>query len=157
MYLKALEIQGFKSFPDKTVLTFGEDITAIVGPNGSGKSSLLKTISKAVVPKSGKVLFGGRELKSYPPKLLAQKIGYLAQVHTSPPDIDVRTLVSYGRYPYTRLGRGLTEQDREVIDRSLELTGLSGLEKQLVATLSGGERQRAWIAKIGRASCRERV
>lgn len=126
-------------FPEGKIIT-------IIGPNGSGKSSLLKTVSKAVVPKSGKVLFGGRELKSYPPKLLAQKIGYLAQVHTSPPDIDVRTLVSYGRYPYTRLGRGLTERDREVIDRSLELTGLSGLEKQLVATLSGGERQRAWIA-----------
>lgn len=36
-------------------------IITIIGPNGSGKSSLLKTISKAVVPKSGKVLFGGRE------------------------------------------------------------------------------------------------
>lgn len=44
MYLKQLEIQGFKSFADKTTVSFGHDITAIVGPNGSGKSNISDAI-----------------------------------------------------------------------------------------------------------------
>ncbi len=58
MYLKEIEIQGFKSFADKTKVVFDKGVTAVVGPNGSGKSNITESLRWALGNLASRVYAG---------------------------------------------------------------------------------------------------
>lgn len=121
-------------------------ITALLGPNGCGKSTLLKVLGRLLTPRSGEVLLDGKEIHRYDTGKLAQKLAILSQFHHTPAEMTVEELAGCGRYPYRRPLAGMTARDREVVERVLHLTGLTGLRTRPVRSLSGGERQRVWMA-----------
>ncbi|WP_346354894.1 ABC transporter ATP-binding protein [Azotosporobacter soli] len=121
-------------------------ITAIVGPNGSGKSTLLRALSRSVRLQNGTICFAGRDISAIKRNVLAQEMAVLPQSPLAPPDLTVRDLVEYGRYPHRRWWRRGDERDAGIVNDAMRQTGVHAMSERLVNTLSGGERQRVWIA-----------
>ncbi len=124
------------------------EITALVGPNGSGKSTLLKALASHLEPAAGVVRLRGEDLRSFEPKEIARELGLLSQENESVGDVAVEDLVAHGRYPHRGFFDGLTEDDREAIDRAIELAGIDDLRTTELGQLSGGQKQLAWIAMV---------
>ena len=120
-------------------------VASIVGPNGCGKSTMVKLIDGLLRPQVGEVRIGGVPTLSMKAKERARRVAVLAQAGR-PPAMTVEALVACGRYPYqTRQGR-LLREDREQMERALELAGIARFRAHELRRLSGGERQRAFIA-----------
>lgn len=121
--------------------------TAIIGPNGCGKSTLLKAISGLNRNFQGKILLDKEDITKLSRKKLAKKLAILPQGATTPTDLTVKELVSYGRFPYRSMFKSVNnKQEQAIIDEAMEKTHIINLGHRLVSTLSGGERQRSWIA-----------
>lgn len=118
-------------------------VTSIVGHNGAGKSTLLKTLIGAQPSLGGEVRFAP-----------GARLGYVPQREGMDPIYPVRVdaLVETGRYGFRGLGRSLRAEDHEIVERTMEATGVLRLRDHLFRTLSGGEQQRALLA---RALCTE--
>jgi iron complex transport system ATP-binding protein len=121
-------------------------ITAIIGPNGCGKSTILKTMARLHPSLSGVIYLDGKIIHKTSTKEVAKKLAILPQSPEAPSGLTVYELISYGRTPYQTGFSRLSKHDRQMIDRALDVTGLTNLRDQSVDTLSGGQRQRAWIA-----------
>ncbi|MGY1755110.1 ABC transporter ATP-binding protein [Blastococcus sp. SYSU D01042] len=121
-------------------------ITAVVGANASGKSTLLRSMSRLLSPRAGRVLLDGKAVHRMPAKELARTLGLLPQSPIAPEGITVSDLVGRGRHPHQGMFSRWSREDDAAVAAALEATQTTALAERAVDELSGGQRQRVWIA-----------
>jgi len=123
-------------------------VTALVGPNGSGKSTLLRGLARLHGVRSGAVTLGdaARPASTLSAREFAQEVTLFAQSRSAPQGLSVREVVAFGRHPHRRRFAGLSARDRDVVERSMEATGIRSMAERAAGELSGGELQRVWLA-----------
>ena len=134
-YMKDINIQ----FKD-------QKITTIIGPNGSGKSTLLMLLSRIYKIQQGSIELDNKNIWDYKIKEFARKVAVVHQKNQVYGDLNVRTIIGYGRLPYLNYHQSLSKEDKQIIDWAIEVTNLKEHQNKMLNSLSGGQQQRVWIA-----------
>ena len=124
------------------------ELLGLVGPNGCGKTSVIKSLSRVLIPSSGRILLDGKEVTGIPRNELARIIGVVPQNPSLPETFTVFEVVILGRNPHLGLLSGETARDMAIVWQVMERTGITHLAKRRIGELSGGERQRVTIARV---------
>lgn len=122
--------------------------TVIVGPNACGKSTLLRALSRLLVPAAGLVILDGLSITDLAAREVARRLGLLPQSSIAPDGITVADLVARGRYPHQSFFRQWSRADEDAVSAAMAATGITDLSGRPVDALSGGQRQRVWIAMV---------
>ena len=137
--LFTLEAMSFQAKPGELV--------AILGPNASGKSTLLKLISGALQPLSGRIFLNGFETHSLPVKTRAQRIALVQQESRLLFPSRAWEFVMQGRHPYGGGLRFESEEDILIANNALAQVGVTELADRWMDKISGGEKQRVILAR----------
>lgn len=123
------------------------DYLALIGPNGAGKTTLLKLMLGLIKPQQGKIKLFGQDIAI---SKQLNRVSYVPQQATEADSnfpISVYEVAAAGRYGRVGVGRSLKTEDREVIKKALEQTGMWVQKDKLIGELSGGQKQRVLIAR----------
>jgi iron complex transport system ATP-binding protein len=122
------------------------ECVSLVGPNGSGKTTLLLAMLGLLPPTGGTVRLDHRDIHDIPARLRGRFSAYVPQVVTNVPAFTVSDVVAGGRHPHVSPIGPLSEEDRAIVQRALDVCGLAHLAGRPIHEVSGGERQKAFIA-----------
>ncbi|MEM1943761.1 MAG: ATP-binding cassette domain-containing protein [Candidatus Caldarchaeum sp.] len=123
------------------------EFTVVIGPNASGKTTLLKTLSGLLKPLAGTVFIGGDELTRLGNRSRARRVGVVLTGRQEVEGMLVEEVVSLGRYPWTGPLHFMGRRDREVVEKSMAMTGVLHLRSRRISELSDGQFQRVMIAR----------
>ena len=127
-------------------------IMTLIGPNGCGKSTLLKTISGSLKARGGLVYLSGQDMSSLDTHEIARQMSLVMTAPVKPELMTCREVIETGRYPYTGMLGILSEHDREITDRVINMTNTQDVADKQFNAISDGQRQRVMLA---RAICQE--
>ena len=123
-------------------------ILGVVGPNGAGKSTLLRLLYRYYKPTTGKVKINGVDIWELTSRQVACSIATVLQENFSDFSLTVREIVTLGRTPYSKwLSNSNSENDKKIVQSSIDRLSLNKFENRHLNTLSGGERQRVMVAR----------
>ena len=123
-------------------------ILGVVGPNGAGKSTLLRLLYRYYKPTTGKIKINGIDIWKLTSRQVACSVATVLQENFSDFSLTVREIVTLGRTPYSKwLSNSNSENDKKIVQSSIDRLSLNKFENRHLNTLSGGERQRVMIAR----------
>ena len=136
-----VDFDGERILDELSLDIHDKEFVTFLGPSGCGKTTTLRVIAGFITPKSGNVLFDGKDIASVPP--YKRQVNTVFQKYALFPHLNVYENVAFG----LRLKKLPEETIRPKVLEMLETVGLRGFERRSINQLSGGQQQRVAIAR----------